>query len=103
MRLQRAGRPMSYLLWVTVRCALRLPAISKDRFPRLWMWRVCVESLLAEALDAGATGFSTGLMYAPGSSAPGDELERLCRVVAKKNKIYTSHIRTYFAGLVACS
>ena len=60
-----------------------------------------MESLLAEALDAGATGFSTGLMYAPGSSAPSDELERLCMVVAKKNKIYTSHIRTYFAGLVA--
>jgi N-acyl-D-amino-acid deacylase len=60
-----------------------------------------MESMLTEAFDAGATGFSTGLMYAPGSSAPTDELERLCKVVAKKNKIYTSHIRTYFAGLVA--
>ena len=29
-----------------------------------------MESLLAEALDAGAAGLSTGLMYAPGSSAP---------------------------------
>jgi dihydroorotase/N-acyl-D-amino-acid deacylase len=60
-----------------------------------------MESLLAEALDAGAAGLSTGLMYAPGSSAPSSELERLCRVVASRGKIYTSHIRTYFAGLVA--
>ncbi len=62
---------------------------------------VCsMESLLAEALDAGAAGFSTGLMYAPGSSAPTEELQRLCNVTARKGKIYTSHIRSYFAGLV---
>ena len=59
-----------------------------------------VESLLAEALDAGASGFSTGLMYAPGSSAPADELQRLCNIAAKRNKIYSSHIRSYFSGLV---
>ncbi len=60
--------------------------------------RMC--GLLEEAFAAGATGFSTGLMYAPGSSAPLDELETLCGVVAKHDKIYTSHIRSYFAGLV---
>lgn len=59
-----------------------------------------MEALLQEAFDAGAAGLSTGLMYAPGSSAPFGELERLCRVVARNNKIYTSHIRSYFAELV---
>jgi len=59
-----------------------------------------MESLLTEALDAGAAGFSTGLMYAPGSSAPSDELQRLCNVTARKGKIYTSHMRSYFAELV---
>ena len=59
-----------------------------------------MESLLAEALSAGAIGFSTGLMYAPGSSAPTDELQRLCNVTAKHGGIYTSHIRSYFSGLV---
>lgn len=57
--------------------------------------------LLTEALDAGASGFSTGLMYAPGSSAPPAELESLCRVVAAKGKIYTSHIRSYAHELIA--
>ena len=59
-----------------------------------------MESMLAEAFQAGAAGFSTGLMYAPGSSAPPDELLRLCRVAARYGRIYTSHIRSYFAGLV---
>lgn len=59
-----------------------------------------MESLLEEAFAAGAAGFSTGLMYAPGSSAPTGELERLCLVTAKAGKIYTSHIRSYFSGLV---
>jgi dihydroorotase/N-acyl-D-amino-acid deacylase len=59
-----------------------------------------MESLLAEALSAGAVGFSTGLMYAPGSSAPTDELQRLCHVTAKHGAIYTSHIRSYFSELV---
>jgi N-acyl-D-amino-acid deacylase len=54
-----------------------------------------MEGFLREALQEGAAGLSTGLMYAPGSSAPTDELERLCRVVAQENKIYCSHIRDY--------
>jgi N-acyl-D-amino-acid deacylase len=52
------------------------------------------------ALDEGAAGLSTGLMYAPGSSAPFAELERLCGVVARRGAIYTSHIRSYFGNLV---
>jgi dihydroorotase/N-acyl-D-amino-acid deacylase len=60
--------------------------------------RMC--GLLDEAFAAGATGFSTGLMYAPGSSAPTDELQALCRVVAKHGKVYTTHMRSYFAELV---
>jgi dihydroorotase/N-acyl-D-amino-acid deacylase len=54
-----------------------------------------MEGSLKESLQGGATGFSTGLMYAPGSSAPPEELERLCRVVARNGKIYCSHIRDY--------
>lgn len=59
-----------------------------------------MEVMLEEALAAGAAGLSTGLMYAPGASAPTEELERLCKVTALAGKIYTSHIRSYFSGLV---
>ena len=59
-----------------------------------------MESTLDEALADGAAGFSTGLMYAPGASAPSDELERLCRIVARRGKIYCSHIRDYSTHLL---
>jgi N-acyl-D-amino-acid deacylase len=59
-----------------------------------------MEKKLDEALSEGAAGFSTGLMYAPGSSAPFEELVRLCGVVARHEKIYTTHMRTYFSGLL---
>jgi N-acyl-D-amino-acid deacylase len=54
-----------------------------------------MESLLDEALAQGAIGFSTGLMYAPGSEAPHAELEALCRVVARRGSLYTTHMRSY--------
>jgi dihydroorotase/N-acyl-D-amino-acid deacylase len=71
----------------------RLGPLSESAMDRM-------EGLLDQALSAGAAGFSTGLMYAPGSSAPFSELERLCRVVARRDAVYATHIRTYFGGLV---
>lgn len=54
-----------------------------------------LEGVLDDALSDGAIGFSTGLMYAPGSQAPFAELEALCRVVARHGKLYTTHMRSY--------
>jgi len=54
-----------------------------------------MEQSLSDSLTGGAAGFSTGLMYAPGASAPEDELFRLCRVVARHEKVYATHIRNY--------
>jgi dihydroorotase/N-acyl-D-amino-acid deacylase len=59
-----------------------------------------MEHLLEQSFEQGAAGFSTGLMYAPGSSAPFEELERLCRLVARHGKLYASHIRDYSGSLV---
>ena len=55
---------------------------------------------LDDALSHGAIGFSTGLMYAPGSQAPFAELEALCSVVARHNKLYTTHMRSYSNKLI---
>ena len=59
-----------------------------------------MESKLDEFLSMGASGLSTGLMYAPGSSAPREELERLCSVVARHGKIYATHMRSYSKDLL---
>ena len=45
------------------------------------------------ALDAGAFGLSTGLIYAPGMYARPAEIEALCEVVARRGALYASHIR----------
>lgn len=56
--------------------------------------------LLDEALQEGAAGFSSGLMYAPGSGASVQELTALCRVVARRGGVYATHMRSYSARLV---
>ncbi len=54
---------------------------------------------LREALDAGAVGLSSGLIYPPGIHAPADELVRLAAVTAKRGGLYASHIRNESDGL----
>lgn len=48
---------------------------------------------LQEALDQGAWGFSTGLEYAVERDASEAELSILCRHVARRDAIYTTHTR----------
>jgi N-acyl-D-aspartate/D-glutamate deacylase len=54
---------------------------------------------LDEALDAGALGLSSGLIYPPGIHAPTDELIRLATVTAKRGGLYATHIRNESDGL----
>lgn len=50
---------------------------------------------LDAALLEGALGVSTGLMYAPGSGAPREELLALCKVAARRGKLHCTHMRDY--------
>jgi len=56
--------------------------------------------ILDEALAGGAAGFSTGLMYAPGNCASRDELVTLLKVVARRGKLYATHMRSYSWELI---
>jgi N-acyl-D-amino-acid deacylase len=53
-----------------------------------------MERLVAEAMEQGAHGFSTGLFYPPGFYARTEEVIGLARAAARYNGIYTSHIRS---------
>ncbi len=59
-----------------------------------------MEHLLEEAFDHGARGFSTGLIYAPASSADIDEISALAKVVARRGGVYTSHMRNEGSALI---
>ncbi|MGD8388398.1 MAG: D-aminoacylase [Desulfobacteraceae bacterium] len=46
-----------------------------------------------QAMEAGAFGLSSGLIYAPGSYAAPEEIAALCQVVEGRGGVYTTHIR----------
>ena len=52
-----------------------------------------MKNLVAEAMEAGAFGLSSGLVYLPGCYAKTQELIELCKVVAEYGGIYATHIR----------
>jgi N-acyl-D-amino-acid deacylase len=62
-----------------------------------------MRDLVAQAMDEGAVGLSSGLEYAPGKQADADELIDLCGVAAARGGIYASHIRNRGHELVAAT
>lgn len=50
--------------------------------------------LLRQSLDQGVFGLSTGLWYSPSSFATTEELIELCKIVAKYDATYVTHIRS---------
>jgi len=52
-----------------------------------------MKRLVAEAMEQGARGVSTALVYAPGTYAKTDELIELARAASSYGGIYSSHIR----------
>ncbi|MEU3406212.1 D-aminoacylase [Streptomyces sp. NPDC006670] len=57
--------------------------------------------LVAEGLEDGAVGLSSGLTYTPGMYASGAELAGLCEVVARYGGYYCPHHRSYGRGALA--
>ena len=79
--------------------ALRLATAGAENRPVTADEQRQMERLLAEALDAGAFGFSTGLVYAPSVFGSTDELIALTRSMARRGGLYFSHIRGEAATL----
>ncbi|MBI2154765.1 MAG: D-aminoacylase [Candidatus Rokubacteria bacterium] len=59
-----------------------------------------MKRLVAESLEGGAWGISTGLIYAPGSYGETDEIVELARVAGRHRGFYASHIRGEAANLL---
>lgn len=60
-----------------------------------------MKSLLAQGLEEGAWGYSTGLEYPAERGAPDEELVELCKVAAKVGGLYASHTRRRDDGAVS--
>jgi N-acyl-D-amino-acid deacylase len=80
--------------------ALRIAAMGFENRPAGADDLRAMERLLGEAMDAGAFGFSTGLVYAPSAYASTDELIALARGMRARDGLYFSHIRGESAMLL---
>jgi len=59
-----------------------------------------MRKMLAESLDAGAIGFSTGLFYPINSGADADEVVALAEIVSEHGGVYATHMRDEHAGVL---
>jgi N-acyl-D-amino-acid deacylase len=71
---------------------LRVAAMGMDDREPTAAEQARMAQLLEEALDAGAFGFSTGLIYPPGTYSKTGELVELAKHL-RPGRIYASHIR----------
>ena len=53
-----------------------------------------------EALDAGAFGLSSGLIYAPGVHAAPDEVATMVAIAARRDALYATHMRNEADGVL---
>jgi N-acyl-D-amino-acid deacylase len=73
--------------------ALRQEAMGLQRRPPSSGELAQMRAMVAEAMDAGAVGLSTGLIYVPGIYSGTDEVVSLAEAVAPFGGVYASHIR----------
>ncbi len=89
----RAIRPSVNVAHLVGHGALRIAAMGFEARPAGPDDLKAMERLLGEAMDAGAFGFSTGLVYAPSAYSDTEELVALARSMAPRGGYYFSHIR----------
>src|SRR5947207_12232796 len=89
----RAIRPTVNIAHFVGHGALRIAAMGFEARPASADDLRGMQRLLGEAMDAGAFGFSTGLVYAPSAYSDTEELIALAKAMAPRGGYYFSHIR----------
>jgi N-acyl-D-amino-acid deacylase len=88
-----AVRPAVNVAHLVGHGALRIAAMGFENRPADADDLKAMERLLGEAMDAGAFGFSTGLVYPPSAYSKTEELVALARSMRAREGLYFSHIR----------
>ncbi len=73
--------------------SLRLQTMDDVNKPASPSQISAMQSLVEEALAAGAIGVSTGLYYEPACAAPTEEVIEVCRPLTKHGALYCTHMR----------
>lgn len=72
---------------------IRADVVGMDDRPATPAEMQAMQALIAQAMQEGAFGVSSGLIYAPGSFAGTAELAEMARVAAQHGGIYATHMR----------
>jgi N-acyl-D-amino-acid deacylase len=88
-----AARPAVNVAALVGHGAIRMEAMGMKRGAPGRDELARMRALAADAIDAGAIGLSTGLIYVPGMYADTDEIVAIATEVAARGGIYASHIR----------
>lgn len=92
-RLQKGGTPLNLGTYVGAAQVREAVLGDVDRPPTPAELDK-MKSLVAQAMQEGALGISTALIYPPGSYAKTDELIALAKVAAQHGGIYATHMRS---------
>lgn len=91
-RLEQA-HPAVNVLTLVPNGQLRLAAVGLQGRPATAQELAAMSRELEQALEDGAWGYSTGLEYAAETGVPEEEIEALCRIVARHGALYATHTR----------
>jgi N-acyl-D-amino-acid deacylase len=92
-RLEKSGTPINIGTYVGAAQVREAVLGDVDRAPAPEELQK-MKALIAEAMQQGAFGMSTALIYPPGQYAKTDELVELAKVVAHYGGIYATHMRS---------
>ena len=97
--LERA-KPATNLAWLVPHGQVRVTAKGHDANPPTLEELEKMKSLVKAAMEDGAFGISSGLIYPPCSFAKMEELVELCRVAAQYGGIFVVHMRNESESLL---
>jgi len=92
-RIQKTGLAFNYVTLVG-QGTIREYVMGEDRRKPTAAELELMQKLVAEAMEQGAFGISSGLEYTPSGFASTEEVVELCRVAAKYGGFYSTHVRS---------
>ncbi|MGH9788671.1 MAG: cyclase family protein [Candidatus Acidiferrales bacterium] len=99
-RLERQGIAVNFGSYVGA-TQVRQAALGSERRAPTPAELEQMKKLVAEAMEQGALGLSTSLVYAPANYATTEELVELAKVASARGGIYATHMRGEGRGILA--
>lgn len=89
---ERQGIGTNYMFYIGHN-GVRRAVMGMDNRPPSAAEMIAMKAMVKAAMEQGALGLSSGLMYLPGKYAATDELIELGRVAGRYGGLYDSHVR----------